>query len=135
MSRILAIDYGRKRVGLAVTDETRLAISKLPQLDFQSPIFWDTLANIIREYAPGLIILGNPIYHPAIVREVGDMQRHLQKRFDVPILLVDETGTSMEAEMVFHQLKPKSKKISSKKNTLDSIAATMLLKRYLNENS
>ena len=134
MSRVLAIDYGRKRVGLAVSDETRLAISRLPQLAFQGANFWDHLSKVITDLNPGVIVLGNPIFHSSIVNEVCNLQRYLQKRFTMPIILFDETGTSMQAEMLWHQLKPNTRKASHKKNNLDSLAAAMLLKRYLEHN-
>ena len=129
--RILAIDYGRKKIGLAVTDETQIAITRLFQLKQSHSDFWKKLLNTIHSIEPVKIILGIP-GDPgidAISREILDFRQYLLKRFpDIEILLWDESYSSIEAERVLKQLKIKRKQ---KKKEIDSMSAAILLQRYM----
>ncbi len=132
--RILAIDYGRKKIGLAVTDETQIAITRLFQLNQFHPDFWKKLSNTINSIEPVKIILGIPgdPKIDAISREILDFRQYIFKRFpDIEILLWDESYSSIEAEGVLEELKIKRK---HKKKEIDSMSAAILLKRYMAKN-
>lgn len=134
--RILAIDYGRKRVGFAVTDELQIAITSLPVLQLHSPEFRPRLKALLDEYQPLKIILGFPGSHQEITplqSDILDFKRSLEKIASAPIELVEESHSSLEAEELSRQTGAKSGARGKKelKKKLDSIAAKIILRRYL----
>ena len=75
MARVLAIDFGRKRVGLAVSDPEGIAITNLSQLHFNVQEFWPQLSAVISEYQPETIVVGWPTHeNPAktIQKEISE---------------------------------------------------------------
>ena len=101
LKRTLAIDYGTKRVGLALTD---------PLLTFAYPFetltndknLWKQLKHIMDEKGINKIILGYPIREDGkesiLIREINKFKEKLEKLFKVDIILWDEIYTSRIAE-------------------------------------
>ena len=140
MGRVLAIDYGRKRTGVAITDESRIAINQLPILATHEPDFFDKLTAIIREYSPSVIVLGFPYSEheelTPVQNEILQFKNRLEKNFSIEVTLFDESHTSLAAEEVIHAISGKKslskKKREKKKATLDSVAAGVILQGFLN---
>jgi len=138
MGRILAIDYGRKKIGLAITDESKLAISNLPQLANDQDL-WKTLPQLLVQYAPEIILLGYPFSTldelTPVQKEILAFQKKLQSLGNFQIILRDESYTSVEAGQIYIQnrggKKTSSKKIRERKQKIDSLAAHLLIKSYL----
>lgn len=141
MSRVLAIDYGRKRTGIAVSDESRVAINQLPILATHEPDFFDKLTSIIQEYSPEIIVLGFPYSEheepTPVQKEIIEFKNRLEKNFKTEVTLFDESHTSLIAEEVIHAVSGKKslskKKREKKKATLDSVAAGVILQGYLSQ--
>ncbi|RME88374.1 MAG: Holliday junction resolvase RuvX [Candidatus Hydrogenedentota bacterium] len=136
--RIMAVDYGRKRIGIAISDEQRIAITPLPILYYTQKNFWKDFDSIIEKYQPGEIIIGNPVLadgsEGSLSYEISNFKRRLEKKFPhIKITLFDETYTSQVAVSIMEI--NRSKKLSPKKNKkkIDSVAAAVLLKDYLNQ--
>jgi len=137
MGRILAIDYGRRRVGLAVSDPLGLTAQGLPTLlvnRWEDIITWVTANR--GEWEIEQIIIGLPLSLSGemgpMAREVADFARVLRKTTTLPVELVDERLTSREAHAVFAQ---GGKKLKGRKEAIDRISAVLLLQSFLDRHS
>ena len=136
MARILCIDYGLKRTGLAVTDPLKIIASGLTALDTKD------LMPFLKKYfaaeAVELILIGEPknlddtdTHATSLVNE---FIKRLQKEFpSIPVEKVDERYTSKLATQAMLQMGMKKKDRRNKKN-VDEIAATIMLQEYLDRN-
>jgi len=133
MARILCIDYGLKRTGIAVTDPLQIISTGLTTVDTH------TLIPFLKKYflleTVELIIIGQPknldnsdthatpLVNAAILK--------LQKEFpQIPIKTVDERYTSKMAKQAMLEMGMK-KKDRRNKRTVDEIAATIMLQEYM----
>ena len=133
MPRILSIDYGLKRTGLAVTDPFKIIANGLTTVDSKELIPF--LKKYFSQETVELIIIGDP-------KNLDDSDTHatplvkkciqeLQKNFpQIPVKKVDERYTSKLAvqSMVQSGMKKKDRR---NKALIDEIAATILLQEYL----
>ncbi|HEX7259562.1 MAG TPA: Holliday junction resolvase RuvX [Candidatus Saccharimonadia bacterium] len=127
---ILAIDYGKKRVGLA------LAVQGVPQRLQTLPndeLLVGRLADIVQNHQIGLVVLGLPRTSngddTAWTAEVRQFAKNLGGEISAPVTLRDEFATTDEARarLVSQKLEP-----GSQKALLDQEAAVVLLEDYLN---
>lgn len=136
MSRILAIDYGTKRVGIAVTDENRLIASALETVHSKDII------NYLKQYFSKnkveIIVLGEPKHldnTPSQSAEaINNFEKHLLKTFpDKKVERMDERFTSKIAfqTMINSGLKKKQRQ---DKGIIDQVSATIILQDYLERN-
>jgi putative holliday junction resolvase len=135
LKRILAIDYGRKRIGLALSDEMGLTAHPLETLlrtNRRNDI--RHLREVCREHAVGQIIVGHPLH---MTGEAGEMAQEasrfaarLEKDLGIGVFLVDERLTSWEAEQLMADSGSKSRR---KSKHVDDVAAAVLLRDYLNQ--
>jgi len=133
MGRILAIDYGSKRVGLAVTDPLRIIASGLTTVHSKDLIVY--LEDYFKKEQVDEIVIGEP---KTLMNEKSDSARfidpfvkHLQKKFpEKKIVRYDERFTSALAHqtMLMGGLK---KKARQNKETVDMVSATILLQDYM----
>ena len=131
--RVLAIDYGKRRIGLAISDPTGTIASGIGTLEVNSDR--EAIERILRgraDWGYVRIILGLPIKESgaegAMALAVRQFAKRLQARLDIEVLLVDERYSSMEAERLFHQA---GKKLKGRKHEIDRLAAEVLLRGYL----
>ena len=134
MLRIMALDYGRKRTGIAVTDELQMIASGLTTV----PTFelLDFLRTYIKEENVGKIVVGEPKQMDNTPSEseafIGPFLVKLKNEFpDMPIVRQDERFTSKMAiqSMVQGGMKKKQRQ---NKALVDEISATIILQAYLN---
>jgi putative Holliday junction resolvase len=136
MSRILAIDYGRKRTGIAVTDPLRILASALDTVP-TSAIF-DFLKKYCSEEEVECFVIGLPLYpdgNPSqIADEVDIFAQRVRKLFpDKPVYRQDERYTSNEAKRII--LASGAKKQQRRDKALvDKIAAALILEQFMEEN-
>ena len=133
MARILAIDYGLKRTGLAVTDPLQIIANGLTTVD--SPSLIKYLKEYFKTEQVEMIIIGEPknwddsdTHATPLVKKIVE---RLKKEFpQIPITLVDERYTSKMASraMIDMGLKKKQRR---NKALIDEIAATIMLQEYL----
>lgn len=131
--RVMGIDYGRRRVGIAVSDPLRVLTRGAGTLA-NGPGLLDALGKIIREEQVVCIVVGMP-YAPdgglgAIGADVQGFISALRRVVDVPIETWDESFTSVEAHRTFIEAGMKRKKRQQKGRT-DEMAARLLLEDYL----
>lgn len=134
MARILSIDYGTIRVGLAVTDPLQIIANGLTSIDESKTL--DFLRQYIKDEEVELILLGLPLQldgsKNTIHEQVVGFRQKLEKAFpNIPVEYVDERYTSKMASQVLIDSGVKKKKRKDK-GLLDQISATIMLQDYLN---
>lgn len=122
--KILAIDFGTKRIGLAISDETETLAR---ELDILSPKeFWQKLAGILSDNEIGKIIIGLPLNMSGEptqkTSEVKQFAKQVESKTDIQVELADERLSSQMAES-----------ISGSSQNLDSLAAQIFLQNYLDK--
>jgi len=131
--KILALDFGLKRTGVAITDENKIIASGLTTIDSRELITF--LNNLFKREKIEQIIIGLPKRlnneDSQITSNVHLLKEALQKEFPlIPIELYDERFTS---KMAFQTMIDSglSKKQRQKKELIDEISATILLQSFL----
>jgi putative Holliday junction resolvase len=133
MPRILAIDYGLKRTGLAVTDPLQIIANGLTTIE--SPKLINYLKEYFKREEVEMMIIGEPknwddsdTHATPLVKNIV---ARLKKEFpQIPITLVDERFTSKMASRAMIDMGMK-KKQRQNKALIDEIAATIMLQEYL----
>lgn len=142
MSRILGIDLGERRVGLAISDELQIIAQCLDTIDFKDEHSLITkIKQIVEDRMIKEIVIGNPISLSGKKTKrsvwVEDFQSKLEKELNIPINLFDERLTSQLAARILEQAdqsrrSPKKQvKTKSYKGQIDKLAATIILEDYL----
>ncbi len=131
--RILAIDYGDKRIGLAVSDPTGLVASPLGAFSNDRG-FWEHLGRIVRDYGVEKVVIGLPLSddgseNDACIR-IREFADKVTKAVGLEVIFHDERLTTDEAEKLIRDL---NKKGSVKKRSRDAVAAALILGSYLSE--
>lgn len=123
--RVLGIDYGEKRIGLAISDES---LTFARELDILSPKeFWQSLNLLILNHSISKIVIGWPLNmdggETKKTEEVKSFKLKVESKTGLPVEIMDERLSSQMAEH-----------ISGGKKNLDSLAAQILLQNYLDKN-
>lgn len=123
--RILGIDYGTKRIGLALSDETKTLAREWKIVSPKD--FWAQLPRYINDQQVEKIVIGLPLSmsgeYSKKTNEVEEFAKQLTNRISLPVELVDERLSSVMAEG-----------IAGNKEQIDSLAAQIFLQNYLNHN-
>ncbi len=133
MGRILAIDYGQKRTGIAVTDPLQMVANGLTTIPSSEVL--DYLAGYTANEEVDTIVVGYPRQMNNIpsnsVKYIDPFVRKLKKHYsDKNIVMVDERFTSKMAVRAMIEGGAK-KKTRQNKALIDSISATIILQSYL----
>ncbi|MCB9081575.1 MAG: Holliday junction resolvase RuvX [Lewinellaceae bacterium] len=133
MARILAIDYGTKRTGLAVTDPLQLIANGLDTIPTEQ--LFPFLEKYLLQEEVATIVVGDPKYpdgNPAqIAHLVVGMVRKLERMYpSIPIVMQDERFTSEDAKAIIRQSGVSQKKRRDK-SLVDKVAAILILQDYL----
>lgn len=133
MGRILAIDFGRKRTGLAVTDILRITANPLLTIETKDLINW--LSDYFAKEKVDEVVIGHPTQMDGSDSESMNYIRpfigNFKKQFpDMPITLYDERFTSVLAHraMLAGGMKKKDRQ---NKAVVDKIAACIILEGYM----
>lgn len=137
MSRILSIDYGGKRTGLAVTDPLKIIATGLCTVE--TPKLISFLKDYFSKEQVELVIIGMPVNWDDSATHATPLVQNFIKVFQknfpsVPIREVDERFTSKLASQAMLQMGLK-KKQRQNKSMLDEIAATIMLQEYMQHNA
>lgn len=135
MGRILAIDYGQKRVGFAVTDELRICANALATIHVSEA--YNFLLNYIQKENVDIIVVGEPRtlqnQNSESARFIEPFINRLKKTIThIPIVRMDERFTS---RMAFQTIIDSgiSKKKRQDKALVDKISATIILQSYMQQ--
>jgi len=135
LGRILSIDYGRKRVGIAVTDPLKIIANGLTTV--RTHTIWDFLKDYFEKENVERVIIGYPLQmnnqpSQSIIYINPFIKKFIKTYPDMPIEQVDERFTSKMAHqaMIDGGLKKKSRQ---NKALVDEISATIILQSYLDK--
>lgn len=136
MSRILALDYGRRRIGVAVSDPTQTIASPLTTLvrrvGKRPP--WAEIGRLVAEHEVGELVVGLPLEmgggEGEWAAEVRAFGAELARRTGLPVRWVDERLSSVEAERAVRSMGLKRSQREDKAR-IDATAAALILRGYL----
>lgn len=131
--KVMALDLGEKRIGVAISDATRTIASPHSMINRKSRS--EDIAryvNLIDQNGVGLIVIGLPIplhgvegQRAAWVRDYGEQ---LARSIDIPVVFWDESLTTVAAESALRAQGKHGKKL---KDQVDAVAAALILQAYL----
>lgn len=137
MPRILAIDYGAKRCGLAETDDLQIIASRLGMVE--NAKLMDFVLDYVAKHKSPCVVIGEPFRasgeHSDIWKDISTFAQALSEKLPaLEIAFVDEQFSSMRAmESMLQAGLKKSKR--REKGMLDAQSATLILQDYLNNRS
>jgi len=130
--RVLGVDLGTRRVGLALTDELRIVSSPLDTVPMVSEkALIESLLRLCREKAVTMAVIGLPVSADGSEGPLCQRARRLAKAMEdagVPAILQDESWSSREAEKVLRETGSTRR---ASKEKVDAIAASIILREYL----
>ncbi|MBC8183436.1 Holliday junction resolvase RuvX [candidate division KSB1 bacterium] len=132
-NRILGIDFGEKRIGIAVSDPLMITAQPLPTLKIKNPaeIFIE-LGKIISEKNISEVVVGMPLnlkgQKGLTAKKVEEFIQKLKEKFHLPVLEWDERFTSFVAERIIKEM---GKSPSRNKAKVDQISAVLILQGFL----
>lgn len=136
-SPILSIDYGTKRIGLAVSDSKGLIASPLTVLNVTKNTGIDKIIEeiraIIEEYRIKTILIGRPqafqsTYNKSLKR-IDSFAQKIKDNINIPVIFYDESYSTIQAQNMLLSLGQNTK---STRGKIDMISATVFLQEFLN---
>jgi putative Holliday junction resolvase len=129
MRPILSIDYGEKRIGLAISDELHLLAHPLKTIKNDKIVF-EQILEIVKEYNVEKIIIGYPTWEKPtdIVKKIENFVKELKQFVKLDIEFVNEMYST---KIACEKLISLGKKYKKYKQKIDSYAATIILQDYL----
>lgn len=131
--RVLALDFGKRRIGLAISDElgiTAQGLETLQRTNIREDL--ERLAQLIRERNVSLILMGNPLHMSGAesrqAEHVRDFASRLKALTGIDLEFWDERLTTVAAQRV---LKESGISIQKRAQAVDRLAAVILLESYL----
>lgn len=131
--RLLGVDYGDARTGLAVSDALGMLANGIGYI--KSPVKREVADEIVRyanEYKVTKIIIGNPVNMNGTLgpraEKVQSLIELLRERTDIPIEIFDERLSTAAAHRILNETGLKSKK---RKTVIDTLSAQIILQNYM----
>ena len=135
MTRVLGIDYGEQRTGIAITDPLKITAQGLETIksNGSDKVVLRRIEEIVNEYNVDTFVIGNPINLDGSESDRSKLTEafihKLKSRFNnIEIIKIDERFTTVEAHRTMNDLNIDSKK---KKDIVDTISAVYILESYL----
>lgn len=134
MARILGIDYGGKRTGIAATDELQIIVSAVETVETQ------LLQRFLKQYFSvedvEEVVIGKPVHKDGtptyLWKEIEEFAKKLPKlnpKREMKITFADEFGTSVHAKQIIFDTVKKQKRRD--KSLVDKVSAVLILQQYL----
>ena len=131
--KIMAVDYGAARTGLAVCDRTEFLASPVGVIHEKEYIQTiNKVAIATKEYDVKAVVIGYPRNMDGSIgekaRKCEDFAEKLRAIIEIPVTLWDERQTTMQAATYLNEINVRGKK---RKDIIDEVAATIILESYL----
>lgn len=133
----LGIDFGLKRIGIA-KGSTHLGTAEplVMMRNVNGTPEWETLDSVVQDWQPVGFVIGLPLTVDGEVQEMTHATRgfakRCRKRYDVPIMWMDERFSSMQASETLAQLRQSGQRNKrTRKEDVDTLAAALILERWL----
>ncbi|MDQ1265690.1 MAG: putative pre6S rRNA nuclease [Bacteroidota bacterium] len=134
--KIASIDFGLKRVGLAVCDRFHVTINPRDYLLLDNQNFWNLLINFFERESVDVVVVGTPIRldykETEIITAINAFILELESRTGKTVFMQDESYSSKEAMRTMIEI-GKSRSARRRKGNIDKIAAAVILRDFLNE--
>ncbi len=132
---VLAFDFGEKRIGVAMGETLLKAAHPVSTVIAETnDAKFAQIANIIHEWRPSLLVVGLPMHMDGTEHNLTHLAKkfaqRLEGRFNLPVTMVDERLTSVEAA---ERLQAAGIKGAKQKNLLDAVAAQSILQSYFEQ--
>ena len=136
MSKILGLDYGKKRCGISISDDLRLIASPLDTINTNEIINY--LVEIIARENISILVIGEPKNNKNNFFEIEESIKKLIKKIklNIPNLIIereDERFTSKLSKIYINQI-TKKRKLRINKRNLDKVSASLILESFLKRN-
>lgn len=133
--RIMALDYGDARTGVAISDALGITAQGLESIDSNNKFkLLNRIAEIIKEYAVERIVIGYPLNMNATVgpraQKTDNFIKELETRFHIEVIKIDERLTTVASHRTMTELGIKKEK---KKQIVDTMSAVYILQMYLDK--
>ena len=131
--RVLAVDYGDERTGIAISDATGFITGRAFTITEWNPDkVSDRIASEAKECGAERIVLGYPKNMDGTVGPRGEkseaFKKVLEEKTGLPVILWDERRTTVDADRI---LRESGKKGKNKRKVIDAVAASLILEGYL----
>jgi len=130
--RVLGLDLGDARIGVAISDEARRMAVPLGTVRTGAPADVRAIADLVREHGVTLVVVGHPLL---LSGKAGERAHHAERfaaamgeTLDVPVLLQDERLSTVEAERALRESGTTGRDL---RRTIDRLAATVILQAWL----
>ena len=133
---VLGFDVGSRRIGVAVGSALGAGARAVAVIDVRdNGPDWAALDRVQREWRPGGLVVGDPLTlddqdQPAR-RRAHAFARQLGERYKLPVVLVDERSSSVEAAQRFARARAEGRKRRRDAEALDAMAAAVIIERWL----
>jgi len=132
VSTVLCFDFGEQRIGVAVGEHLLATANPLITINNESnDIRFEAISKLVKEWQPKLLIVGLPLSLDGAENSVTQLckkfARRLNGRFNLPVMLIDERYSSVEASDKLNQTGIKGR---AQKEKLDQVAAQTILQSY-----
>jgi putative Holliday junction resolvase len=131
-STVLCFDFGEQRIGVAVGEHLLATANPLVTIDNESnEIRFEAISKLVNEWQPKLLVVGLPLSidgaETSVTQLCKKFARRLNGRFNLPVILIDERYSSVEASDLLNQSGIKGR---AQKEMLDQFAAQTILQSY-----
>jgi putative holliday junction resolvase len=131
--RILGLDYGSRRIGVAICDElgmTAQGVATLVRKNREADL--DAIAALVGRHGVERIVVGYPLRLDGSegiqCEKINGFIRRLERRFSLPVVRWDETLSTKEAEEI---LRERGVRPQKRREVIDRVAASLILQGYL----
>jgi len=131
--RILALDVGTKTIGVAVSDELRIAahgVTTIKRTELKRDL--DAIGRLINHYNPSEVLIGVPYNSDGTVSKRGEgileFAEKIKEKFSLPLAFWDESFSTVSAENILLEADLSRKK---RKRVIDKMAAVIILQDFL----
>jgi putative Holliday junction resolvase len=136
--RIASVDFGFKRLGVAVCDELHITITPSKVFDYSSKDFWSSFLDFLEKERVSALVVGFPFRddnkETEVTLAIKQFVEHFRSISKIPVFLFDETNSTIKAQKIMIEI-GKSKKQRRKKENKDLISAAIILKEFIEENN
>ena len=132
---VISFDFGEQRIGVAVGEHLLSTANPLLTIDNESnEIRFQQITSLIEEWRPSLLVVGLPLNSDgsehAMTQLCKKFARRLNGRFNLPVMLIDERYSSIEAS---NRLSESGVRGKAQKKMLDQVAAQTILQSYFDQ--
>lgn len=133
MARVMGIDYGTRRVGVAISDELKLIAQGLETIEYlDEPTLLKRLKTLVQSYDVERVVLGYPLSLTGSITQsaqtVAGFAARLSSEIGLPVELIDERLSSVQAQKIIRE---RGRTPSRNRPLIDKVSAILLLQAYL----